>query len=218
MEIMLAYYPIPHHAGRSGYHQLAGHLEEHAGAQTLEVERIARLPASVRRRLIRRTGLEWYDDWALALELAAARSLLGRGGRLCHVLYGEDTFAHLGRIQPLARLRRNRLVASFHQPPATFERVYGRPGILRKLDAVLALSSHQADYLASRSGNDKVFVVPHGIDTDFYSPSEAGNGSSPFTCLFVGSWLRDFPTLRRVADQMAATEPDMRFTVDSPQG
>jgi glycosyltransferase involved in cell wall biosynthesis len=215
MRVLLAYYPIPHHAGSSGYHQLARHLQEQGSAETVEVERTPRLPPQLRRRLIHRAGPEWYDEWELALELAAARRLLRSGGTVCHLLYGEDAFGHLGRIRPLARLRKSRLVASFHQPPATFERVFGRPLALRQLDAVLALSHSQAEYLASRSGNDRVFVVPHGIDTDFYTPGERGDRDG-VTCLFVGSWLRDFDTLRRVL-QAFATRPDVRFELVSPE-
>jgi glycosyltransferase involved in cell wall biosynthesis len=220
MEIVLAYYPIPHHAGRSGYHQLATQLQEHAGATSLRVGRVPRLPASARRVLIGQAGLVWYDEWALALEVAAAQSLLTRQGTLHHWLYAEDNFAHAGWLRPLARARRNRLVASFHQPPASFERVHRRPRALRELDAVLALSRAQADYLAGRAGPDRVFLVPHGVDTDFYFPdAESEKGApTPFTCLCVGSWLRDFATLRTVIEEIGATDPEIRFVLVSPEG
>src|SRR5205085_9485592 len=124
----------PHHAGRSGYHQLAEHLKAAAGARAVEVDRVPRLPASVRRTLIGATRLEWYEEWALALELAAARQMSHRQATVCHFLYGEDSFSHLGRLAPLLRLRRNRLVASFHQPPRVFDEVYRSSRRLRQLD------------------------------------------------------------------------------------
>jgi glycosyltransferase involved in cell wall biosynthesis len=79
---------------------------------------------------------------------------------------------------------------------------------------VLALSHDQAEHLASRSGNDRVFVVRHGIDTHFYTPGN-GTGRDGVTCLCVGSWLRDFATLRRVV-QGLSSERDVHFELVSP--
>ena len=216
VNVLLSYYPIPHHAGASGYHQLAGRLRRLVPTETLEVDRLPRVPATVRSRLVRAAGLEWYDEWELALELETMRRLLRRPGTVCHLLYGEDAFAHLARARPLVRLRHGRLVASFHQPPSAFERVVRRPQALRALDAVLALSQVQADYLVARTGNDRVFVVHHGVDTDFFSPGRPG-ADNGFTCLVVGAWLRDFETLRRVLTALSG-QRGIRFELVSPVG
>lgn len=216
VRVLLSYYPIPHHAGPSGYHQLARRVAELVPVETIEIERSAPLPAPVRARLVRGAGPEWYDDWQLALELETMRRLLRRSGTVCHLLYGEDVFAYLARARPLVRLRGGRLVASFHQPTSTFARVVRRPRRLCALDAVLALSHDQAEYLASVSGNDRVFVVPHGVDTDFFTPGD-GARRDGITCLAVGSWLRDLDTLGRVLTALAS-RPEIRFELVSPGG
>jgi glycosyltransferase involved in cell wall biosynthesis len=216
VNVLLSYYPIPHHAGASGYHQLAPRLRELVPVETVDIGRLPHLPAALRARLVRAAGLEWYDEWELALELRTMQRLLRRPDTLCHVLYGEDAFAHLARARPLIRLRRGRLVASFHQPPAFFERAVHRPRSLQALDAVVALSRQQADYLVAATGNDRVVVVHHGVDTDFFTPRlrDAGRRDG-ITCLVVGSWLRDFNTLRRVLTALSSA-PEIRFELVSP--
>ena len=214
MRILLSYYPVPHHAGRSGYHQLGRLLAERAGAETLEIEHAPRLPTSLETRLIRRAGLEWYDEWALALELSAAGNLLRRGRAVCHTLYGEDAFALLGRLRPLLRLRRARLIASYHQPPAILDRVSSAPESFRRLDAIVAVSRSQVEHLRALSGRDNVVVVPHGVDTTFFTPGDAA-GTGATTCLFVGSWLRDLETLEQVIRALAGTGESIRFEVVS---
>jgi glycosyltransferase involved in cell wall biosynthesis len=216
VNVLLSYYPIPHHAGASGYHQLASRLCELLPVETVEVKRLPQLPAAVRARLVRAAGLEWYDEWELALELGTMQRLLRRPETVCHVLYGEDAFAHLARSRPLVRLLRGRLVASFHQPPALFERAVGRPRSLRALDAVVALSRPQADFLVATTGSERVVVVHHGIDTDFFTPGEDAHRDG-ITCLTVGSWLRDFETLRRVLTALSS-QPEIRFVLVSPDG
>ena len=216
MNVLLSYYPIPHHAGASGYHQLASRLGELVPVETVVVDRLPQLPAALRARLVRGAGLEWYDEWELALELRTMQRLLRRPETLCHVLYGEDAFAHLAHVRPLVRLRRGRLVASFHQPPALFERAVRRPRSLQALDAVVALSRPQADFLVATTGNERVVVVHHGVDTEFFTPREDAC-SDGITCLAVGSWLRDFETLRRVLTALSS-QPEIRFVLVSPDG
>jgi glycosyltransferase involved in cell wall biosynthesis len=64
-------------------------------------------------------------------------------------------------------------------------------------------------------GEDRVFVVPHGVDSGYYSPvgeRDAPVGADP-TCLFVGSWLRDFDVLETVIRVLGEREPGIRFRV-----
>jgi glycosyltransferase involved in cell wall biosynthesis len=213
VNVLLAYYRIPHHGARSGYDQVARHVGKRVRVSEVEVQDVPRfIPAALRTRLVRQARQEWYDEWGLALEVEAARRLLAGREQICHFLYGEDSYRYFSSFRPLARLRRTKLVASFHQPPATFERVFARPSRLGRLDAVVALSRKQADHLGRYAG-DRVFYVPHGVDTSFYAP--AANGKRPgFTCLFVGSWLRDVDTLAAIV-RVLAPRGDVAFDLVS---
>ena len=139
--------------------------------------------------------MEWYDIWGLSLELGAAFKLLKNRGEIYHLLYGENSFRHLGSLSALTGRKGSQIICSYHQPPEVFERVVRCKKMLKKLDAVIAVSSDQADYFATLVGKEKVFLVPHGIDTSFFRPAEVKESNSG-SCIFVGQWLRDFDMMR----------------------
>ena len=206
--VALAYEPWEHHSDHSGYHQLSRYLGQKMRVVDLE-PRLARLaPKRLITRIVRHGGVRGYNETSLGLETAAALRLLSESGEVCHILYGEEGFRLLALVSRLARARRNRLVASFHQPPSVFPIRVQRAGHLRKLDAMIAVSPHQADFLAPYAGKRaQIFVVPHGIDTAFWRPGPRHARDGP-SCLFVGHWLRDFETMATVVERM----PDVSFT------
>jgi glycosyltransferase involved in cell wall biosynthesis len=207
--VALAYEPWKHHSEHSGYHQLARYLAQRMPVVELEsgLGRVA--PKQLIVRAFRHSGLRGYNETSLGLETAVARRLLRKSGEVCHVLYGEEAFQLLALVSRLARARRNRIVASFHQPPSVFPVHVRRTGHLRKLDAMIAVSPHQADFLAPHAGKrTRIFVVPHGIDTTFWRPGARHQREST-SCLLVGHWLRDFEAMATVVERM----PDVSFTV-----
>src|SRR4029453_2924533 len=101
----------------------------------------------------------------------------------------------------------------------------------------IVVASNQADYFATLVGHERVFLIPLGVDTDCYRPTEALPHKSQSTphpafgpplpsqrgervgvrgaveCLFVGQWLRDFEMLSAVVNALAAREPALRFKI-----
>src|SRR2546429_6333541 len=56
---------------------------------------------------------------------------------------------------------------------------------------VLALTREQAEFLAERVGEDRVFTVPHGVDTTYFAPTNGGpppRPRDPPVSLLPGSW------------------------------
>jgi len=217
MRVNIIYNKIPHHAGRSGYDQILRHLQQRIDVDNLPGDIPRFVPMWAMEWVASQASMEWYSAWSVALEGAAARRLLSHRGELCHALYGENDYRFLGSIAPLLRRRGARLVCSYHQPPALFEKVAPPRKVLRQLDAVVAVASNQADYFSSMLGEDRVFVVPHGIDTTVYTPATHANGRR-FECLFVGQWLRDFEVLAGVVERVRAAEPEIVFTVVTDPG
>jgi glycosyltransferase involved in cell wall biosynthesis len=207
--VTLAYEPWKHHSEHSGYHQLVRYLAQKIPVVELE-SRLGRVaPKQLIVRAVRHRGSRDYNETSLGLETAAARRLLRKSGEVCHVLYGEEAFRLLALVSRLARARRNRIVASFHQPPSVFPVRVQRTGHLRKLDAMIAVSPHQADFLEPHAGKrTRIFVVPHGIDTTFWRPGPRHQRDNT-SCLLVGHWLRDFETMATLVERM----PDVSFTV-----
>ncbi|WP_169829396.1 glycosyltransferase family 4 protein [Desulfatibacillum aliphaticivorans] len=207
---------IQHHAGRSGYDQFARRVRSrplspaihHALTSILE-----RTPSSAVKARLDSPPYSWY--WRpeqLAQELHAMGSMALAGG-VYHWLYGENDFRWAGRFP---RRKGAKIVVSMHQPPQIFERVFPDPKALRQADAVLACCRSQGDYLKNLAGEDKVHVIPHGVDADFFTPAPKP-AEEKFIVLAVGSWLRDFSLLMEVIREADRRQSGLCFHLVPPQ-
>jgi glycosyltransferase involved in cell wall biosynthesis len=219
LRVNLVYNRIPHHAGPSGYDQVARHLERYATVTTIDGVGYEVLPSvwewvaeHWRSPIQAVSGLEWYDPYAASLEATAAARLLRSRDETFHFLYGENSYRFVEVLAPVARRRGHKLLATYHQPPDLFERVVRSRRHLRALDGVVALCETQAEYLRSVVGPDKVFTVRHGVDVEAFHPADPRDVDRG-VCLCVGRWLRDFEMLRSVAERVAEIAPDVRFVV-----
>jgi glycosyltransferase involved in cell wall biosynthesis len=220
MKVNLIYNRIPHHATHSGYDRVGAYLAGRMPVRMLD-DYMARLISDSAWAWIadksggwmtRRSGLAWYDTYAFSLEAAAAWSSVWRRNEIYHHLYGENTYRYLGSIAPLIRAKGHKLVCSYHQPPDIFEKVVGPKRLIEQLDAIIAVAQSQAAYFAGLAGADRVFVVPLGVDTEFFQPAEQ-RPSEAVQCLFVGQWLRDFTALAAVVREIGKRDRRIRFKV-----
>lgn len=211
MEITVGYARIAHHGAHSGYWQLIRALRRHVPVRWVDGERGSPFPEALGRRLIERSGIDWYDARSLAVELGMARALLTGSSAVCHALYAPDAL----RYSPAARRwsPSSRLVATVHQPPAMFEEVVADKGPLRACDAVIALSGELREHVAGYVGDERAVHLPLGVDTRHFRPGGEGD---PAVCLFVGWWLRDLDLLAAVIREVSAAEPELRFQAVVP--
>ena len=158
-----------------------------------------------------RSGSQWYHRQNLWSELAAAKRWLAGSGRIFHFLYGENSYRYLGHLKRLNR--GNSIVCTYHTPEKRFAEVVADRKHLSRIDAAIAVSTVQLEFLAEHIGPDRVHFVPHGIDVEYFRPDAAVHGETEILeCLFVGSHLRDVDTLAAVARQ-AGIAPRIRFTL-----
>ena len=194
-----------HHSPHSGYDRITQYAD-----RIIEAEPLPR--SLVRDRIMWRIadGVIAYDRQSLATELKAAVSMLKGHRRIYHVLYGENTYHYLGLLN---NSRQNRLVATFHLPPDAFRKVVRTEWHIQQLSAVVCVGQTQLEFFAGILDQERVFFVPHGVDTEYFSPPVmfAERGSN--LCLFVGSYLRDFPTLRGVIELVTFQRPETEFIV-----
>jgi glycosyltransferase involved in cell wall biosynthesis len=210
----------PHWGRHSGIHQFLRYLDP----ERFEIEeRVAadgdddfpvRSPAFRRGlRTLIRDGMPWYKLSDLDAEMRA----LGRCWRgridVVHFLDGE----HSARFLPGLRPRRAGVVATFHQPPDLLGGLLSERA-LRRLDRVTVVSPDQAGWFAERLGADRVTVVLHGIDTDFFRPAAGKPESSVFRCVTVGHYLRDFAAIRGVAERLAGEAVEFHVVTDRETG
>lgn len=214
------------HARHSGYHQIVRYLAPAEAGAAPRLSPPARLLRAIMKGWPQRrwlapfiletiSGTPLYSADSLAAEADAAWPIAFRRRQVFHFIYGDHSYRYAGCTP---RLKGSRLVATYHLPPALLDShaFARRRGHLHRLDAVIAVASNQADYFARLIPRERVFVVPHGIDTDFFRPRGAAGPGDPDLCLFVGDHLRDFATLQAVIRILNARRPRTRFVLVTP--
>jgi glycosyltransferase involved in cell wall biosynthesis len=149
----------------------------------------------------------YYEINSLWLEVQVASSWLRHRNHIFHYLSGDNEFLFSGSLKRLNR--QNKLVASFHGMGKEADHTSRNAG-LQKLDAVIVVSSNMLDLYRKIFG-DRVFCVPHGIETSFWKPSESKPRNPSAQILFVGSHLRDFDVLRKVMQIASNRDRSIRF-------
>lgn len=136
-------------------------------------------------------------DQGLMPEILAIPFNATGSGRLCHFIYGEDTFFYT----PWWRKPNNKLMATYHYPP---NRLLTRvnPAVVAHLDAVVVVSTSQKPYFEQLLDSDHVHFIPHHVDAEFFSPStqnEFAQGAD--RVVVVGGILRDHGLLEQVIER-----------------
>jgi glycosyltransferase involved in cell wall biosynthesis len=183
---------IGHHGAFSGYDRLFERLRIVPAKNSILISLAKRLPHGVAWRL-----------WSLRPQATGAAGLMAefgaapwiaRGrGRLCHFIYGEDTYFY----SPLWRRGHNACVATFHYPPQRLlERI--NPGSLRSLDAAIIVGSNQREALERIMPRERIHFCPHPVDTDYFCPNSSQPKAALPRLVCVGSLFRDYELLSRV--------------------
>lgn len=167
------------------------------------------------RRLLRRPGARGYSLYDLTAERAALSSSWRGQADVLHFLDGERVRYLPGLLRLLRRLRpMPAVLATFHQPSQRLESLCDlRP--LRFLDHAVAVCSEQVSCLARRLPRERVSVIPHGVDVEWFRPGAGLKAVDTFICLTVGHHLRDFGALLSTACELRA-RADIRFHIVSP--
>lgn len=213
----LAYVPkrVSHHAQHSGYDILFSNCGLRQARSGLFARMAGWIPDALAWRLwvlrpqpSQRSGLE--------AELAALPWVATGRGRICHFIYGEDTFL----FTPLWKRSANRCVATLHYPPRVLaQRV--NPGSLKALDAIVIVGENQREWLEGFIAPEKIHFCPHHVDTAFFRPAStalppsAPGASDHLVC--VGHLYRDYDCLLDVLRLLRSTyRRDVRLDLIGP--
>jgi len=206
---------VPRHMGHHGRHSGYDLLFRHMGLREAYSPTLAwigrHMPKSIAWRLWQMRPQAVNRD-GLAPELGAARWARGGARRVCHFIYGEDTFF----FTPLWRGARNRMIASFHYPPSLLqERV--SPAAAGALDAVILLGNNQREYFERLLPRERIFLSPHHVDTGFFSPPAAARAeASALRAICAGVLFRDFDVLADLIERAHASRTPFRFDLVIP--
>jgi glycosyltransferase involved in cell wall biosynthesis len=209
MQVRLIFKRIPHHAGNSGYDQLANYVDGIQYRKGL-LYRLARKLPERRIQKISAFNSEWYQRESLWMELEMLGRLSLPGKRLYHYLYGEDSLRLTTRWRPRWN---NKIVASFHQPPEIIAQKWGDKPFLKHLDGVVALCKEQAQYFYNFLPPERVFVVPHGVKTTYWQPAASSEKPDDPVFVNVGWWLRDIDMLKATIRRVHELDPRVRFRI-----
>lgn len=85
---------------------------------------------------------------------------------------------------------------------------------LKVADAIILMASCELDAYREISQHSEVTFIPHGVDSEFFSPSLSTNlKDNKFRVLTVGSWLRDYNLWANVVEKIVKIRPDIEFSV-----
>jgi glycosyltransferase involved in cell wall biosynthesis len=204
-----------HWGARSGYTQFILHLDPQRfrplvhSASLSDVDLAWLRPIRpVLKALIRRGGIPWYNLSDLNAELLALVSCLAGRTDIVHFLDGERSALFLPRFLRLAHLSKIRTVITFHQPPQILREAVNAD-LLRWIDQVVLVSPSQLSFFRRYVPEDRLHVILHGVDVEFFRPSGSPRDTSSFRCVTVGHWLREWNVLRQIVDAL----PQIRFDV-----
>ena len=116
----------------------------------------------------------------------------------------------------VGRKRKPALVAMFHQTKSVLKDIMP-PRLARNLDHVILMSSEQKAFFENDVDADRISVILHGIDTEYYKPDHAKRRRNKFICVTVGHWLRDYDVLEMVAASLLDRESIELHIVSSVQ-
>jgi len=149
-----------------------------------------------------------YDAHSYLLEREVRQIAAKERPDVVHLMYLETDF---GLLEDRSRIEGSALIATVHQPQSWWKLVHGNPGVVESFDGLVALTDREAEFWEEVLPG-RVFVAKHGVDVDFFCPTDkpSGQPSEP-RCLVVGHWLRDLRTLADVVAMLLERNPAIGF-------
>ena len=222
MHIRFEHTHYPHWGERSGYVQLVRyldpqryHTELHSTPDNDRVGKFANWLTPFKPWLAQwiqqRNHMPWYNLGDLSAELAALERCSAGHVDIMHFLDGEHSGQFLPRLIKTSRPA-VRTAATFHQPPDWMRRV-ANGSLLRWFDAIILVSASQLPFFEQFVPEQRLHVLPHGIDTEFFRPAKKREDSPNVRCITTGHWLRNWEVFKAVAGSVS----DIAFDVVTRQ-
>ena len=202
------------HAGKSGYGRLAQYIPR---AEIITAPR-AQLKGGVAlflARVARRFAFSrWYLGGSAELEWKAAQRLWHGFDGVVHSMWADHD---LGYLDLVLNKKCHKLCGTFHNCSDDFKSTIRFPGRLRNFDAVILMSETQRAFFREAGiADEKIHVVLHGVDTEYFKPVPQPQTSPVFTVVSVGGFRRNFPLMRKVCELLARSR-NIRFKIIAPE-
>lgn len=195
-------FAFSHHGKYSAFHRILDYLPSKIRKIYVPFPCESLLPAPLKCRL-RRAILKRAEK-RMIQESNRAKP------RLIHFLYPENCFLN-GCFQ---RYFGGKVLLTLHQPESVLPSFHRSPQGLsfietaQRADRLVAMSPHVVECYQKFFENQSVRVIPHGVDTKYFTPSK--DISDPPLILTLGNWRRDFKLWQNVAnDFLKKGRPEM---------
>lgn len=193
-----------HHTKSGGYDAIAQYIASASLHRPEMSSLLGRIAALVWRKTHEKSLVHprYHLGDRLVEEMALCLSWIRRTD-IVHALYGDEQIDIL--LRRISWLH-GKLVVTFHLPVDQVREIFDKfpARTLRKLGGVVIVGSRDATALGEWLGSDKIFFVPHGIDTTQFTPALAppvSGPEKPARFAFVGWHMRDFDMAHAAIDQ-----------------
>ena len=196
-----------HHAVKSGYSQLLHYLS----VETIHDKRNY-LPYRVRKWIASLVDKNKgnYDSESVRKDIWLIFKMLAHSNGTALFLNGERDIRFATRFKKICRWK---FYAVFHKPPTVLKQKIKNNSYLQKLDGAIVVGENQVHYLKNEIKIPLVKYIPHGVDTDFFKPSDNDSTWEKHECIFVGQHLRDFKVLEEILPKIRSRVPDFKLKV-----
>lgn len=166
------------------------------------------LPMRLFTRVLRMGAVSRYFRWgSFRCEWAARGFCRVHRPDFVHLIWGDQDWGYLDWLLP----RETPLIATFHNPEPLLWKGVLCPSRLDRFDHLILMSPCQGSFFREAGGlsDERMTFIPHGIDTAAFVPGQTsarpGSGR-PFTLLHVGSYLRNFALLEKLAENLSGDD------------
>lgn len=105
--------------------------------------------------------------------------------------------------------KRPSLVAMFHQPLEILQKRLS-PKIVKDIDAIVLMADEQRPFFKESFPDEQIYTVLHGINTEYFSTENRKFGGEKFKLLTVGTWLRNYDIILKIAEKIN-NQSDIEF-------
>ncbi len=154
------------------------------------------------RDCIQMRGMQWYKLSDLMAEIKILGQCLKGRVDIVHYLDGEHSAQFLPLVLKRLGIRTPRFIGTFHQPSDLLSSLLAKE-VIQKLDLITVVSPDQISFFRKYADAQKIRLILHGVDTDYFSPGPYPKSNQFFKCITVGHYLRDFSAIKKVARKLS---------------
>ena len=207
MNIFIIHHRTKHHAKHSGYAKLVDVMD----AEVIYPDKSFSytMAKGISKLYSKKKGV--YDTSSVLKNIALFKTLLNKRKdiNIVHFLNGERDVRHLWFFKWF--FPNTKFIATLHKPPNILKILISDVSSLKKLDGIIVVGKSQKVYVEKYINPNLVHYIPHGVDTQFFKPSN--NKDSTKQVLYVGQHLRCFDTLNEVVRLLHKKHPEINICI-----